>query len=117
MAHGYIDIGYAEASKEHLEAFLSCFAIKRRQYNGFYAALEEKKIPLITHVADPTEFLDLAQIPAWALQAGYYYGGGEYASKEELTLEVLEVLRRFPTLKIIWRISSSSQATMIVSAV
>lgn len=32
MAHGYIDIGYAEASKEHLEAFLSCFAIKRRQY-------------------------------------------------------------------------------------
>lgn len=70
-------------------------------YNGFYAALEEKKIPLVTHVADPTEFWDLAQIPAWALQAGYYYGGCEYASKEELTLEVLEVLRRFPTLKII----------------
>lgn len=70
-------------------------------YDGFYARLEEQQIPLVSHVADPTECWDLARIPQWALAAGYYYGEGGYPSKEELTQEVLDVLHRFPRLKII----------------
>ena len=71
------------------------------RYDGFYAALEERQLPLLSHVGDPTEFWDPALIPAWAAAAGYSYAEGGYVSKEELTGEVLDVLRRFPRMKLI----------------
>ena len=71
------------------------------RYNGFYAALEARGIPLLAHVGDPEEFWDPAAIPAWAKAAGYDYSAGGYPPKETLYAEVEDVLCRFPRLHII----------------
>lgn len=72
-----------------------------RRYDGFYAKLEEKQIPLLAHVADPEECWDKDLIPDWAFAAGYFYGDGTYVEKETLYTEVEDVLIRFPGLRII----------------
>ncbi len=71
------------------------------RYDAFYAMLEEKQIPLLSHVADPEECWDRELIPEWAFAAGYYYGDGTYEKKETLYGEVEDVLTRFPKLPVI----------------
>lgn len=70
------------------------------RYDEFYAWMEEEKLPMIVHVADPEEFWDRSLIPSWAWDAGYYYGDGSYVAKETIYKEVIDVLNRFPKLRI-----------------
>jgi predicted TIM-barrel fold metal-dependent hydrolase len=69
-------------------------------YDRYYAWLETNGIPLLAHVADPEEFWDKDLIPDWAVANGYFYGNGEYVSKETLYAEVDDVLKRFPKLHV-----------------
>jgi predicted TIM-barrel fold metal-dependent hydrolase len=67
---------------------------------GLWAALEERDMPLVFHVADPEEFWDPALCPDWARAQGWFYGDGSYPSKEGLYAEVERVLARHPRLKV-----------------
>jgi predicted TIM-barrel fold metal-dependent hydrolase len=70
-------------------------------YEDMWAALEELQFPCVCHVADPEEFWDRERIPSWALHNGWFYGEGDYPSKEALYGEIDHVLARHPTLQII----------------
>lgn len=68
------------------------------RYHDFYHYIEENKIPMIIHVADPEEFWNEEEIPSWAKEYGYYYGDGTFVTKEKIYEEVLDVLDQYPKL-------------------
>lgn len=70
------------------------------RYNEFYAFMEKEDIPMVIHVADPEEFWDINAIPSWAVANGYYYGDGTFVTKEQIYEETIDVLERFPGLRI-----------------
>lgn len=71
-------------------------------YAPYWARMEELGIPILFHVNDPEEFWDPARIPVWARQQGWFYGDGSFIHNETQYREVLNVLRRFPGLKVIF---------------
>ena len=71
-------------------------------FDSFYAYMEKKLRPILFHVTDPKSFWDRAQIPDWAVTAGWFWGDGNYPSREQLYAEVGGVLRKFPGIKIIF---------------
>lgn len=70
------------------------------RYDEFYGLLEQDGMPMIVHVADPEEFWDKDAIPIWAKEMGFFYGDGSYVEKETIYDEILDVLDRFPRLRI-----------------
>jgi len=72
------------------------------RYAGMWAALEERRFPVVFHVADPEEFWDAERCPDWARAQGWFYGDGTYPAKEDLYAEVDRVLERHPGLRIIF---------------
>jgi len=71
-------------------------------YEPYWAALEERGLPLIFHVNDPEEFWNSEQIPDWARAQGWFYGDGSFIDNEAQYAEVLNVLERHPRLKVIF---------------
>ncbi len=71
-------------------------------YAGMWAALEETRMPVVFHVADPETFWDAERCPDWAREQGWFYGDGRHPSKEGLYAEVDRVLERHPSLRIIF---------------
>jgi len=78
------------------------FSIDDSVYNNFFALLEERRLPIIWHVADPEEFWDKNRISPMAKIRGWDYSDGTYPSKEEIYQKVERVLKRFPNLKVIF---------------
>ena len=64
-----------------------------------YAYAEENGIPLLIHVNDPREFWDETRCPAWARDAGYFYGDG-FVSFEQILSESLDMLKKHPHLRV-----------------
>ncbi len=62
------------------------------RYDKYYSYLEENKIPLLFHVADPAFFWEKGQI----------YGDGSYPGKEQFYQEVDNILEKHPGLRIIF---------------
>jgi hypothetical protein len=71
-------------------------------YEPYWAALEERGVPLIFHVNDPEEFWDPVQIPDWARAQGWFYGDGSFINNEDQYAQVFNVLERHPGLKVIF---------------
>jgi predicted TIM-barrel fold metal-dependent hydrolase len=71
-------------------------------YEGMWATLQELRMPVVCHVADPEEFWDPERVPAWARAHGWYYGAGGFPTKESLYAEIDRVLERHPALQIIF---------------
>jgi predicted TIM-barrel fold metal-dependent hydrolase len=71
-------------------------------YAPYWARMAERELPLIFHVNDPEEFWDPERIPDWARQMGWFYGDGSFIDNEAQYREVLNVLDRHPSLKIIF---------------
>jgi len=71
------------------------------EYAGLWAALEERAMPVVLHLADPEEFWDADLCPDWARAQDWYYGDGTYPLKEDLYAEIDRVLQRHPRLKLI----------------
>jgi predicted TIM-barrel fold metal-dependent hydrolase len=67
---------------------------------GFYAKLQELGLPLFLHVGDPPEFWDVETIPEWALEEWAY--GENHPSLEDLRSEATDVLRKFPSLTVVF---------------
>lgn len=70
------------------------------EYSGFFALLEEKRVPVMWHVGDPETFWDKDKAPEWAAPSGWFYGDGTFPSKESLYSDVEEILRRYPGLSV-----------------
>jgi len=70
-------------------------------FADYWAAVEQRGMPVLWHVADPEEFWDPRRMPAWARQKNWGYGGGD-VRKEDLYAEVDQVLARHPRLKVIF---------------
>ena len=71
-------------------------------FDDLYAYLEAERVPVIGHVADAASFWDIDKIPAYAREEGWFYGDGTYPSKEALYGEVEGILRKFPSLTIVF---------------
>jgi predicted TIM-barrel fold metal-dependent hydrolase len=71
-------------------------------YEMMWAALERENFPVVFHVADPDELWDAKRCPDWARQSGWDYSDGSYPSKEDLYIEVDNILASHPDLKIIF---------------
>jgi len=69
-------------------------------YRGFWEHCESISFPVLCHVADPEEFWDERLAPEWAKKQGWVYYKGDYPSKEELYMEMENVLERHPKLKV-----------------
>ena len=71
-------------------------------YDAFYAFAESEQIPILFHVADPERFWDPDRVPRFARRMGWYYGDGDWPSKEQLYREAEGVLEKFPGLHVIF---------------
>jgi len=71
-------------------------------YAPYWARLAERGMPLIFHVNDPEEFWDPVRAPGWAREQGWFYGDGSFIDNEAQYTEVLNVLDRYPELKVIF---------------
>ncbi len=71
-------------------------------YAPYWAAVEERQIPLIFHVNDPEEFWDPRRVPDWARKQGWYYGDGTFINNEAQYAQVVRVLERHPGLKVVF---------------
>jgi len=69
-------------------------------FEPFFKACETLDMPLLWHVADPEEFWEPDQLPAWAREQGWGYDAS-YASKEDLYRETENVLERHPGLRVV----------------
>ena len=66
-------------------------------YDGYYAYMEENRIPIIMHLANPEENWDIRKADKYALQLGRVYDES-YPTKQQLQDEVFEILNKFPNL-------------------
>lgn len=67
----------------------------------FFAECAQRNIPLLWHVADPEEFWQPTELPAWAKQQGWGYDA-RFPEKEDLYREAENVLERHPSLRVIF---------------
>jgi predicted TIM-barrel fold metal-dependent hydrolase len=77
------------------------FAINDPLFDEFYAEAEQRAWPILFHVGDPASFWQEDAVPPWAVRNGWYYGGdSSIPSGEALYEETLDVLRRYPALRV-----------------
>ena len=63
-----------------------------------YKEIEKDGTHLIMHSCDPDEFWDLKRAPQWAIDAGWTYDDGTYASYEEIKAQTIKILEECPNL-------------------
>lgn len=66
--------------------------------NALYAEMERDGTQLLMHVNDPDEFWDLEKAPQWAIDQGWTYTDGTYASYEEIQRQTIKILEEHPNL-------------------
>lgn len=71
-------------------------------FSPFWEKAAQVQIPIVFHVNDPEEFWDEAKAPSWAKEQGWFYGDGSFVNNEAQYTEILNVMERNPTLKIIF---------------
>lgn len=68
-------------------------------YDAFYSYLEENNIPIIMHVANPTDFWDASKVSDWVKKAGRACDE-TYPTKEQLHEEVEGIMKKHPKLRL-----------------
>ena len=68
----------------------------------FWEKMAQTQMPLVFHVNDPEEFWDRERIPDWAMERGWFYGGGTYINNESQYSEIFNVLIKNPSIKVIF---------------
>ena len=69
-------------------------------YDEFYKFCEERRFPIVMHVANPDENWNILEADKYAIELGRVYDS-TYPSKEEITNQVFNVLKKFPRLTLI----------------
>jgi hypothetical protein len=62
--------------------------------------MEKDGTHLLMHVNDPDEFWDLKRAPDWAVEKGWTYTDGSYASYEEIQAQTIKILESYPNLNL-----------------
>jgi predicted TIM-barrel fold metal-dependent hydrolase len=70
-------------------------------YKEYFTYVESLGFPILFHVNDPEEFWNIEKAPKWAKEQGWFYDE-TYPTKEQLYMEVENVLNRCPNLKVIF---------------
>lgn len=70
-------------------------------YEEMFAYLEEKRIPVLMHINDPETFWKRETCPDFAIERGWCYEDGSYASKEQIYRETEKVLKAHPGLNVV----------------
>jgi predicted TIM-barrel fold metal-dependent hydrolase len=68
--------------------------------NALYAEMERDGTHLLMHVNDPDEFWDLKRAPQWAIDKGWTYTDGTFASYEEIQRQTIKILEDYPRLSL-----------------
>ena len=66
--------------------------------NALYEEMERDGAHLLMHVNDPDEFWDLERAPQWAIEHGWTYTDGTYASYEEIQRQTIKILEDYPNI-------------------
>ena len=69
-------------------------------YERAFSFAEETDLPLIWHCGDPSTFWDASRAPDFAVKHKWLCIGEGYPSLEELDLQVENILKRYPHLKV-----------------
>ena len=69
-------------------------------YAPYWEHMSETGMPLIFHVNDPEEFWDPERVPDWAREMGWFYGDGTYINNEAQYQQGINVLERYPGLRV-----------------
>ncbi len=70
-------------------------------YESFFAWLEQERVPVSIHLADPDDNWDPAKCAEDVFQSGWFFGDSSYAPADTIRREVFEVMRRHPGLRVI----------------
>ena len=68
--------------------------------NALYAQMEKDGTHLLMHVNDPDEFWDIERAPGWAVEQGWTYTDGTFASYEEIQRQTIKILEDHPNLSL-----------------
>ena len=68
--------------------------------NALYAEMERDGTHLLMHVNDPDEFWDEKRAPDWAIEHGWVYLDGTYASYREIQNQAIKILEEHPNLSV-----------------
>lgn len=88
--------------KPQMRKLLPIPAFSSASYDPYWQHMAERGVPLLFHVNDPEEFWDAERVPQWARERDWFYGDGSYISNEQQYTEIIEVLDRYPDLKVIF---------------
>ncbi len=105
---------YARQAEEYIEAgfdgmkFLEGHPSQRKffgplagkRWEKMFAVLEENGVPLTIHNADPRSGWDINKASPYALKHGRFYGDGSYPSFDECRDDILDLMKKFPKLKL-----------------
>ena len=69
-------------------------------FDEYYSYLEEQKIPIVFHAADPETFWDRETAPEFSFAQGWFYGDGTFSEKETIYKEINGILNKFPNLRV-----------------
>jgi len=78
------------------------FAIDDEIYEDYFLYLEENKIPIVWHAADPARNWDENRIHPVAKKNNWGYFSGDYPTRERFYKMVENVLRKHPGLRIVF---------------
>lgn len=67
-------------------------------FDLYYGYAEQKGIPIVMHAADPENMWDYQRAGAYAIEHGWYCDES-YPTKADITREVVEIMEKFPKLK------------------
>lgn len=70
------------------------------RYDSLYRTVTALDLPMLIHVNDPAENWDWNRCSDWAKEQGYYYGGGDYVSYEQVTAETVSMLEKYPHMRV-----------------
>ena len=69
-------------------------------YDKFYAYMEENGLPITMHICDPADNWDPDKVSDYAKKVGWFYGDPSYPARERIYIEVWNLMRKFPALKL-----------------
>ena len=75
--------------------------ICHESYDSLFSMLEERRVPVTIHTADPKIFWDPDKVSDSARKQGWFYGDGQHMSYEEHLRELFRMLDKHPRLKAI----------------
>ena len=69
-------------------------------FDSTFSYLEKVGLNITWHVNDPEEFWDSDKVPFWAKRSGWFYGDGSYVNNMDQYMQVENLLKKHPNLKI-----------------